>query len=151
MATYQIENFGRFLKNPQKYKGDVGNISMRSGWEIKFATWLDNHPSVLEWSSEEYIIPYKLGAKNRRYFVDFWMKVRKADGDVKEYLIEIKPYKETQPPPEPKKKTRSYYKQVTTYVTNQAKWEAATAFCRQVQGTGKDLNFVVLTEKDIPV
>ena len=65
--------------------------------------WCDMNESVLEWGSEEIAIPYRSPLDNRmhRYFPDFYMKIGS-----KKYLIEIKPYRFTQEPNIPKKKTK---------------------------------------------
>ena len=56
MATYK----GFFKpKNPQKYRGDPTNIIYRSGWELKLMLYLDEHKDVVNWGSEELIIPYR--------------------------------------------------------------------------------------------
>jgi len=156
MSYYQLPNFEKYLKNPDKYKG-VKPISLRSGWEIKFATWLDKNESVLNWNSETIVINYDFldPAKNKirkhRYFTDFWMLVKDKNGEPKEYIIEIKPWKETQPPPKPKRETQAHKKRVFTFLKNQAKWAAARKFCEQQKQLGKEIDFVILTEKDLPV
>ena len=57
-------------KNPSKYRGDPSNIIFRSSWELRFMTYLDAHPDVLEWSSEEFCIPYvsPIDGRIHRYF-----------------------------------------------------------------------------------
>jgi hypothetical protein len=75
-----------------------------------------------------------------RYFPD--MIVKKTNGDV--ILVEIKPYQQTQQPKPPKKQTRGYINEVTTYLVNQAKWEAADKFCKT-----KGWKFQIMTEKQI--
>lgn len=86
---------GRFKpRNPNKYRGDPTNIIYRSGWELKVMMSFDHDPSVLEWSSEETIIPYmspRDGAYHR-YFPDF--KVRLKEGI---FLVEVKPLKDLSP------------------------------------------------------
>ena len=65
---------GKFTpKNPHKYRGDVNNIVFRSSWEYKLMKFLDDYDDVLEYGSEEIIIPYisPLDGKMHRYFVDF--------------------------------------------------------------------------------
>lgn len=151
---YQIANFEKYLKHPQKYRGDFP-IALRSGWEIQFATWLDKNQNVLEWSSESVVIMYdffdtvKNKVRKHRYFTDFWMKVVDKEGKQKEYIVEIKPSKETQPPAKPKRETQAHKRRVLTYLKNQAKWNAARRFCEEQRRNGKEINFVVLTEKDI--
>ena len=51
--------------NPGKYKGDASNIVYRSLWERKFMKLCDSNSNILEWSSEEVIIPYKSPIDNR--------------------------------------------------------------------------------------
>lgn len=142
-ATYK----GKYrVKNPMKYQGDLNNVIYRSSWELKFMKYCDTNPSVLEWGSESVIIPYvsPLDKKVHRYFVDFYMKVRTADGQIKKYLIEIKPERFTKPPPIPQRKTKNFINEVFQYGVNEAKWKSANQYCQQ-QGW----QFLVLTEKDL--
>lgn len=114
------------VKNPKKYKGDPTKVIFRSLWERNTFRWLDDNPDIVEWNSEEVVVPYRCKTDNRihRYYIDLYFKA--ANG--KKYLIEIKPKKETVPPKEPKRKTKRYISEVMTYVKNQSKWEAANAF-----------------------
>ena len=84
---------GRYTpRNPKKYRGNHNNIVYRSLWELKFMKYCDRSASILEWGSEEIIIPYISPWDNRvhRYFPDFYIKVRQADGKVKKMIIEVK-------------------------------------------------------------
>jgi len=133
-------------KNPKKYKGDPTKIVFRSSWERDLCRKFDEHPNILEWSSEEVVIPYFYPADNKyhRYFVDFWVKLIDANGKIQEILYEVKPYKQTLPPKEPKKKTRKYVSECLTYVKNQAKWQAASKYASQ-----RGMTFQILTENEI--
>ena len=64
--------------NPSKYRGNVHNVVYRSLWERKFMVYCDNTESVIEWGSEEIIIPYKSPWDGRihRYFPDFYCKIK---------------------------------------------------------------------------
>jgi len=118
---------GKFTpKNPQKYVGDVKGIVYRSLWERNTFRWIDANANIVAWNSEEVIVPYICGTDNKvhRYYMDLWFKT--SDG--KTYIVEIKPKKQTQPPKEPKRKTRRYIKESLTYIKNQSKWEAASEF-----------------------
>jgi len=140
---------GRFFpKNIHKYKGDYKNIIYRSSWELKFMKYCDERSNILEWGSEEIVIPYRSPLDNRvhRYFVDFYVKVKDSNNTIKKYLIEIKPKKQTVEPKIPKRKTKSYVYEVTEYVKNQAKWSAAKNFCLD-----RDWQFMVLTEDNLNV
>ena len=119
---------GKFKpKNYKKYKGDPTGVVYRSLWERKFMKWCDNNPNVLQWWSEELAIPYRdpVQKKWRRYFPDFWMKVREQNGEGKSYLIEVKPKRQVEGPKPQKKHTKTYLREVYEYATNKAKWAAA--------------------------
>jgi len=45
--------------NPRKYKGNVRNIIYRSMWERMLMVQLDRNEKVIEWGSEEIVIPYR--------------------------------------------------------------------------------------------
>ena len=92
---------GRFIPTkPNKYKGDARNIIYRSLWELKFMKWCDKNVNIMEWSSEEFFIPYRSPLDNRihRYFPDFYMKVKESNGKVEKYVIEVKPKRQCSPP-----------------------------------------------------
>lgn len=150
MSYYKISNIYKHLKNPQKYKGKLP-ITCRSGWEIKFVmNFLDKHPSILEWTSESVVIPYYFPIDNKmhRYFMDFSFKALLSDNTIKEYLVEIKPYKETMEPTTPKRKTKGFYNQVFTYQKNKAKWDATKIMVENLRKQGKNIEFQIITEKD---
>lgn len=138
---------GRFTpQNSSKYKGDPTNIIYRSGWEMRFMKWCDQTTAVLEWGSEEVVVPYvsPWDGHIHRYFIDFAIKIRDKTGSLKRYLIEIKPLRYTIPPKEPKRKTARYVQEVKDYAVNQAKWTAAKELAEE---TGAE--FLVLTERDL--
>ena len=119
---------GRFKpKNYKKYKGDPTNVFYRSLWERRFMVYCDNNPNILEWGSEEIIIPYKspLDKKVHRYFPDFFIKYKNSSGKIIREIIEVKPKRHLSPPKEPKRKTKRYLGEVNTYIVNQAKFKAA--------------------------
>jgi hypothetical protein len=123
---------GKYIvRNKKKYMGDYNNVVYRSSWELKFLAWCDNNPNVVEFSSEEIVIPYKspVDGKYHRYFVDCFVKVKDKSGNVKSYLIEIKPKKQTKEPQQQRRVTKRYITEVTTWGVNQAKWKAATEYC----------------------
>lgn len=140
---------GRFLpKNPQKYRGNPANIIYRSTWECRVMNWLDQNESILEWGSEEIVIPYRSPVDNKihRYFPDFYVKVKQKDDTIKVMILEIKPEKQTRPPQKGKKVTKKYITEVVTWGVNEAKWKAATEFCLD-----RGWQFKVLTEKDLGI
>jgi hypothetical protein len=131
--------------NPSKYKGDANNIIYRSSWERRVMKWLDEHPDVIWWGSEELYIPYRSPIDNRvhRYFPDFIAKMRQKNGLVMTYIIEVKPLAQTKQPVQ-KKKTRKYLQEAATYVVNQEKWKAADIFCQE-----HGWKFMIMTEKEL--
>lgn len=143
-------------KNPEKYKGDCSNIWVRSSWETKFCIWLDNNSSVIQWSSEEIVIPYISPIDNRyhRYFMDFYAKIKTSKG-IKTFLIEVKPIKQSQPPEKRSRVTKKYIEEVATWGVNSAKWKAATEYCKDrgwefmVMASSDGINFKMLSENDL--
>ena len=114
------------VKNPHKYKGDHTNVVYRSMWEKWCFKWCDEASEVKEWSSEEVVVPYlyEVDKKYHRYYVD--LKITYRGG--KTSLIEIKPDKETRPPPKPTRFSRKYLNEGLTYVKNMNKWKAAKSY-----------------------
>jgi hypothetical protein len=135
-------------KNPQKYRGDPSNIIYRSNWELKLMMYLDSHPQVLQWASEELVIPYRspIDGKIHRYFPDFFVKKQNIDGKVESVIIEVKPSVQAKPPKVQAKPTKKYIREVATYGINQAKWKAAKEFCED-----RNWKFVVMTEKELGI
>lgn len=138
---------GRYsVTNTQKYIGNPTEVFYRSLWELKFMKWCDFNSSIIEWSSETIIIPYlsPIDNKMHRYFVDFYMHMINKDNIKEKYLIEIKPFRFTQPPKEPKKKSKAFIQEVMTYGVNQSKWKNAEAYCKT-----KGWKFMIITEKEL--
>ncbi len=111
-------------------------------------SYFDLNSSVLEWSSEEDIIPYVSPLDNRyhRYFVDFRVKIKDREGQIKTYLIEVKPFYQTQEPKADKINKKRYLTEVQTYVVNKSKWNAAEEYCKK-----KGWEFKIWTEKELNV
>ncbi len=133
--------------NPEKYIGNINEIVYRSSYELKAFHWCDSHPDILQWSSETITIKYfdPTTNKTRRYFPDLYIKMREQDGEIKRYIIEIKPKRQTVPPRNsPKKRTKTYINETKTYAKNLAKWQAAEKFCMD-----NSLIFKIVTEKEL--
>ncbi len=140
---------GRYIiQNKEKYVANLQECQYRSSWELKYMKYLDTHPNIIEWGSENVIIPYYSPAekKTRRYFVDFYVKVRTIDGEHKKYIIEVKPAEQCKPPRKPKKQTQGYIKKLKSYVMNQAKWKAARKWAEK-----RGWEFVIITEKELEI
>ena len=134
-------------KNPGKYKGDASNIVYRSTWEVRVMKWLDEHPQVIWWGSEELPIPYisPVDKKKHKYYPDFIAKMKLKDGKVMTYIIEVKPLAQTKMPTQ-KRKTIRYLQEMATYAVNQEKWRAADIFCQE-----HGWKFLVVTEKELGI
>lgn len=137
-------------KNPLKYKGNPTNIVYRSSWELKLMVYLDAHPDVISWASEEFFVPYRSPVDNKihRYFPDFKVTKRKPDGLIETVVIEVKPRSQSIPPAplKGKKPTKRYLREVMTYGINEAKWKAAKEYCDD-----RKWRFMVMTEKELGI
>lgn len=143
MAKRQYSQ-GRYnLKNPAKYAGDKNNVIYRSGLELRFFKFFDKNPDIIQWVSEEFIIPYLSPVDNKmhRYFVD--VVIKNKSNQV--FMVEIKPDSQTRPPKQGKRKSKTVLiEEHLTYAINSAKWNAATEFCNK-----KGWEFTTMTEKDL--
>lgn len=128
------------LKNPEKYVGK-STPTYRSSWEFAFMRFCDEHPHITQWASEAIRIPYKnpLTGRNSSYVPDFFIAYADKNGKQKVELIEVKPENQTL-----KEKTGRSKSNQAAWIVNQAKWEAARAWCKQ-QG----LTFRIVNEGDI--
>ena len=133
---------------PKKYRGDPTNIIYRSLWERKFMVYCDLNENIIEWGSEELVLPYRSPVDNRihRYFPDFYIKVKESTGQIKKYIIEIKPQRQTVEPKVPQRKTKGYIYEVVEYAKNQAKWKAAKEWCLD-----RGYEFKILTENELGI
>ena len=158
-------------KHPEKVVG--GNIITRSSWEMAFARWCDDNPSVIEWGCEVCAIQYRNpGAVNldacrqsgaspldplnwpvHEYYPDFYVALRSdtdEDGtDVQKLLIEIKPHSQTErpipPPPGAKLQEQKRFNEAAkTYLQNFKKWEAAMKWAEN-----HGMKFEVFTENTL--
>lgn len=145
---------GRYSpKNPSKYKGDPTKIIYRSLWERKFMVYCDTNSNIVQWASEEVMIPYidPTTGKRRTYYPDFWVKYIDKDSKMQIRLIEVKPKKQLREP-DPSKKYNTptgrlstrYVREVKTYAVNQAKFQAASEFAKDHKWT-----FQILTEDQL--
>ena len=132
---------GQFnCKFPEKYVG-TKSPTYRSSWEFTFMKFCDEHPSVEKWASESIKIPYRnpLTGKYTIYVPDFFIAYADRGGKKRVEIIEVKPANQTL-----KEKTGRNKANQLHWIVNQAKWEAAMAWCKQ-----KGIIFRVITETDI--
>lgn len=132
---------GKFtMKNPEKYVG-TKVPTYRSSWEWSFMNFCDTNKSVQKWASEAIQIPYKdpLTERQTVYVPDFFIQYADKTGRMHVELVEIKPASQTLL----ERVGKNKYNQAQ-FVKNQAKWAAASMWCRQ-QG----IKFRILNENDI--
>lgn len=132
---------GKFsMKNPEKYIGKKTPLA-RSSWEFIFMKMLDEHQGVQNWASESVQIPYQdpLTGKYTIYVPDFFIVYQDKNGRKHAEVVEVKPSNQQFR----ERLGKSLYNQ-EQYVKNLAKWEAASAWCKQ-QG----LKFRIVNEEDI--
>ena len=126
-------------QNVGKYVGDHTKIKCRSLWERRLCKFLDENANILKWAFEEIAIPYTspIDQKIHDYYPDFLVKFN--DGkEVKSWMIEIKPKKQTL------LKENASKKEKITWIINNAKWEAAKNYCNK-----NNMEFKILTEKEL--
>lgn len=131
-------------KNQDKFIGT--DCIFRSKLELNFFKFCDNNPNVIKWGSENVQIPYydSVTKKNRTYYVDNYVHIQEGI-EKKKYLVEIKPYKQTIPPKESKRRKQSHLLyEKRQYQTNQCKWDFARKFAKKY-----GMEFIIITEKDL--
>jgi len=131
--------------HPEKYAGDVSRLIFRSGLEKRYMMYFDQTPAITFWASEEIIVPYfsKIDGKMHKYFPDFIIRVKDVDNVERTFMVELKPFAQTQKPKGSKNKVRALQESIT-YEVNMAKWKAAAEFCDK-----HNMKFVVFTENTI--
>ena len=130
--------------NKEKYMGQANPV-YRSALERDFFLFFDNNPNVTAWVSEGIVVPYynEIDKKVHNYFVDLIAAIKDETGKIQKYLIELKPFAQTQPPKQSnsKKSSTVLYEQLMWH-KNQCKWKAASDYAAK-----KGMKFIVLTEK----
>jgi hypothetical protein len=114
--------------------------------------YLDAHPQVVQWASEELAIPYvsPIDGRVHRYFPDFIVKQHNKLGEMETVIIEVKPFIQTKPPTvqttKAKKPTKRYITEVKTWGVNTAKWQAAKRYCED-----RKWKFIIMTEYELGI
>ena len=119
---------GKFApKNPEKYVG-TKTPTYRSSWEFAFMKFCDESPSIARWASEAVRIPYRnpFTGKHTIYVPDFFIQYTDQKGKNKVEIIEVKPDNQAV-----KESLGNSRVNQAHYALNQAKWEAARAWCKQ--------------------
>ena len=156
------------ITNRDKYVGNPDLIIFRSSWEFSFCKWCDYSPSIIRWGSEPVRIPYydkvsklakckELGIdpnnpKNwvtKFYTTDFWIQVKKADGSIEKWFVEIKPGGKLHKPVPPDRNAplaqiKRYNRLVREYLVNEEKFKAIEEWANK-NGT----KFYIFTESEL--
>jgi len=150
--TYREFKQGIFKPVNHKKCLNKTDVVYRSFLEARLMKLLDKNSNVIEWSSEQVIIPYKHPQKSKmegkpvyaRYFVDFFIHLKVGDKSVK-LIAEVKPEKQTSKPTlHGNKKQSTIIYENLQWAINSAKWEAAKKYAEQ-----KNMEFMIITEKTI--
>lgn len=130
-------------QHPEKYKGSTP-IIYRSGLELKVMRWFDDNSNIISWGSESVVVPYvsPKDGKVHKYFLDFVFSIRK-NGEIKKYIVEVKPSKQTVAP-KPRKNKKSFMYESMQYAVNTSKWKSAAEWANK-----NGYKFVIFTEKHI--
>ena len=110
-------------RNPDKYVGDLNEITYRSSWELTCFQFFDSNPNILKWASEPFPIQYikPTDRKLHKYWVDFWVKYKDRHGQIIQEILEIKPMNQIKLQ-EGRKHSNTT---LATHAINMAKWAAA--------------------------
>ena len=120
----------------KKYISSCKNepVIFRSGLELEFINYCENHPSIKRWASEPIKIKYfsRLDGKEINYYPDF--VIEKTNGS--RIIVEIKPKSQTYKP--------TVYDNLWSkeaWIKNMDKWVAAYIFAKEHK-----MSFVVVCE-----
>ena len=134
-------------------------ITYRSSWEQILCNFCDIEVNVLAWGSEVVEIPYysEIDGKNHKYILDFLMIVRKKDGTLGKWAVEVKPdsqaayldkFGNVVYPQAPKRKTQKalakWQEKCQVIRRNGEKWEAAKRWANK-----RGFTFCIKTENEI--
>ena len=127
------------VKDPRIFKKYIAScknepVIFRSGLELEFINYCENHPSIKRWASEPIKIKYysRLNGKEMNYYPDF--VVEKTNGS--RIIVEIKPKSQTYKP--------TVYDNLWSkeaWIKNMDKWAAAYKFAKEHK-----MSFIVVCE-----
>jgi len=122
-------------------------IIYRSSYERQFIQWLETSHRVVHWGSECVGIRYtnKADGTSHIYYPDYIVEVYKDLTDPSQgtdvFIVEIKPWSQTQPPSQSLPRDSYAWKE---YIRNVSKWDAAVAYAAR-----NNVKFKIFTERTI--
>jgi hypothetical protein len=160
---YHQGNFIPTNKDKVLKLNSEGGLYFRSGLEKKMMIWLDRNENILIWGCENLEIPYQMThfengdmrIKSHRYYPDFYYRMRKEDGTIKDIVVEVKPQKEYEMvlllnegklsvPESGLKKLKNFEYSLKEAYRNKSKWETMIEWCNK-----KGYEFIIITEKHL--
>ena len=160
---YHQGNFIPKNKNKVIKLNSQGGLYYRSGIELKIMVWLDANAYVIKWGAECLSIPYQLthfdngdlNVRSHCYFPDFYYEIRTDNGELKQFVAEVKPMKEYKMvlnlsenkiviPEDKGKKLKNFEYDLKMAYKNKSKWESMIKWCDL-----KGYKFIVITEDNL--
>lgn len=133
-----------------------GGLFYRSGLEHKMMLYLDNKQEIKNWNTELIKIPYIKRVWDNKlqgyvktehlYYPDFYYEIINSDGSIDKVVVEVKPYRETNPPKLKQnptaKQLKNFEYDLNEYSKNLDKWKHCINWCEK-----KGFKFIIITEK----
>lgn len=133
-----------YPKNTEKFKGRQPYAIYRSGLELSYFKILDENPNVLQWGSEEIVVPYFFHGAWHKYYIDLFVIFKNGD-NLRKFFVELKPAAQTREPVwKPRRRKSSFLYECNEWEKNKAKWKSADAFAKS-----NGFEFHILTENDL--
>ncbi len=161
---YKCDDYYPLLKNPSKYLREDHKLTARSGLEIDYFKKFDRNKNIIEWNSENIMIPYekpifdKFGnmvrTEIRNYIIDVYIKFRNKQGQIEEILGEIKPKAQVFKPMLGKRKTekgkKNFINEKCRWFINISKWTTAEKFVDTIRRKkNRNISFKIFTENEV--
>jgi hypothetical protein len=110
---------------------------------------MDRDPKIIKWGSESTVVKYRDASRKNtihRYFIDLSLTIKKEDGRLQTYWVEIKPHAQCSPPVKGRKHQKTFLKESEAWLRNTSKWKAATEAAKR-----RGIKFAIWTEKNFTV
>lgn len=140
-------------KNISKCINKKYPINYKSNLELTLLNKLDKNENVISWGYETTVIPYIFNNETKKYYLDFFVKIKDIDNIINLYYIEskddtmIKYYNEYLkykkiPNSNLFKNKESYKYLMNQFTLNILKWDATLKICKK-----NNIHFIIQGEK----